>query len=210
MENDNKIQWVYEAENNQQLKERYDEWAKDYDEDLESDFGYLMPRATVEAFEKFVSKDAKVLDAGAGTGLVGNELSRLGYANLDAMDMSDGMLEVARSKGVYSELHQMTMGEPLGFDADSYDATIGVGVLTLGHAPAHSFDELVRITKPGGFIAFTLRPDIYERNGFREKQQALENDGKWELAHVSEEIKGLPKGELDVYFQIWIYKVKPN
>ena len=210
MESDNKVQWVYASENNQELEERYDEWAKDYDEDLESDFGYVMPRAAAKAFEGFVSKDAKVLDAGAGTGLVGRELHRLGYANLDAMDMSGGMLEVARSKGVYGELHQMTMGEPLGFDTNSYDAAICVGVLTLGHAPAHSLDELVRITKPGGCVLFTLRPDIYERNGFRERQRMLENDGKWELAHVSEEFQGLPKGEPDVYFQVWVYRVKPN
>ena len=56
--------------------------------------------------------------------------------------MSMGMLEEARAKNVYSDFHQMIMGETLGFETDSYDAVIGVGVLTLGHAPAHSLDEL--------------------------------------------------------------------
>ena len=202
-----RVQWVYASENNQQIEERYDQWANEYDEDLADDFGYVMPRMAAEIFERFVAKDARVLDAGAGTGLVGVELNRLGYSNLEAMDISRGMLEVAGAKSVYGALHQKVMGEPLGFQTDSYDAAIGVGVLTLGHAPASSLDELVRVTKPGGVIAFTLRPDVYQQNGFREKQDELAAEGKWELVDVTEEFRGMPKGEPDVFFQVWVYRV---
>ncbi len=205
---ENKVQWVYASENNRQLEERYDEWAKDYDEDLEDDFGYVIPRIAAETFTQFVPKDARVLDAGAGTGLVGVELNRLGYTNLEAMDLSRGMLEEARRKGVYGGFHQMIMGESLDFDTGSYDAAICVGVLTLGHAPADSLDELARVVRPGGHVAFTLRPDVYEQNGFREKQEQLESGGIWELARVTEEFKGMPKGEPDVFFQVWIYRVR--
>ncbi len=210
MNSENKVQWVYASENNQQLEDRYDEWAKDYDDDLESDFGYVIPKVAAETFEGFVSKDARVLDAGAGTGLVGVELHRLGYTNIEAMDLSRGMLEEASRKGVYSGFHQMVMGEPLDFDTGSYDAAIGVGVFTLGHAPASSFDELARVVRPGGHVAFTLRPDVYEQNGFREKQQQLESDKSWELVHVTEEFLGMPKGEPDVSFQVWVYRVGPR
>ena len=204
---EDRVQWIYASENNQQLEERYDRWAKEYDSNLEGDFGYVMPRMSVETFARFVPKDAKVLDAGAGTGLVGVELNRLGYADVEAMDMSRGMLEEAGAKNVYGALHQKVMGEPLGFQTDSYDAAIGVGVLTLGHAPASSLDELVRVTKPGGVIAFTLRPDVYRQNGFREKQEELAAEGKWELLEVSDELRGMPKGEPDVFFQLWVYRV---
>ena len=210
MTSENKVQWVYASENNSQLEERYDEWAKDYDEDLEDDFGYVIPRVAAETFGRFVPKDARVLDAGAGTGLVGVELNRLGYANIEAMDLSRGMLDEARGKGVYSGFHQMVMGEPLDLDTGSYDAAIGVGVLTLGHAPASSLDELARVVRPGGHVVFTLRPDVYEQNGFREKQRQLESDGTWELAHVTEEFQGMPKGEPDVFFQVWVYRVSPR
>ena len=111
---------------------------------------------------------------------------------------------------MYGDFHQMVMGEPLDLDTDSYAAAICVGVLTLGHAPAHSLEELARVVRPGGFVAFTLRPDIYEQNGFREKQRQLESEGAWELAHVTEEFLGMPKGEPDVYFQVWIYRVTPR
>ena len=205
---EDRVQWVYSSESNRELEERYDEWANEYDNNIEGDFGYVMPRMAAETFARFVSKDAKVLDAGAGTGLVGVELNRLGYSDIEAMDMSMGMLEEARAKNVYCDFHQMTMGETLGFETDNYDAVIGVGVLTLGHAPAHSLDELVRVTKQGGVVAFTLRPDVYEQNGFRERQEQLVSEGKWELVEVTDKFLGMPKGEPDVYFQVWTYRVK--
>ncbi len=152
-------------------------------------------------------KQARILDAGAGTGLVGEILANIGYNNLVAMDLSQGMLEEARKKNVYREFHQMVMGEPLDFATDSFDAVISVGVLTVAHAPASSFDELVRTTKPGGYIAFSLRPDVYENSGFKEKQTALESEGKWKLVEVSEKFQPLPKGEPDVYHQVWVYQV---
>ena len=210
MNSENRVQWVYASENNQQLEERYDQWAKEYDEDLESDFGYTIPKVAAETFGQFVPKESKVLDAGAGTGLVGVELNRLGYKNIDAMDMSRGMLDEAGRKGVYENLYQMVMGEPLDLDTGSYDAVICVGVLTLGHAPASSLDELARIVRPGGLVAFTLRPDVYRQNGFMEKQHQLESDGTWEIVNVTREFLGLPKGEPDVFFQVWTYRIRPR
>ena len=101
----------------------------------------------------------------------------------------------------------MVMGETLDFITGSFDAVVSVGVLTLGHAPASSLDELVRITKPGGFIIYTLRPDIYENNGFKEKHAELEKTGMWEYVEASESVQVLPKGEPDVLMQVWVYKV---
>ena len=101
----------------------------------------------------------------------------------------------------------MVMGEQLDFATDSFDAVVSVGVLTVGHAPASSLDELVRITRPGGHIVFTLRPDVYENSGFREKQTILESEGEWKLMEVSENLQLLPKGEPDVYHQVWVYQV---
>ena len=204
---EDRVQWVYAAQDAEQLERRYDAWAADYDADLEDDFGYVMPRAAAEAFSQYAPTDAKVLDAGSGTGLVGVELRRLGYRDIHAMDMSRGMLDQARAKGVYAAFHRMVMGEALALPTNSYDATICVGALTVGHAPAHSLDELARVTRPGGHIVFTLRPDIYESNGFRQKHQQLTDDGKWEFVATTERFQGLPKGEPDVYFQIWTYKV---
>lgn len=207
MENLNKVQWVYSSQNNQELAERYDQWAKDYDADLDQDFGWIAPQRVVEFFSKHVPKDARILDAGAGTGLAGEILSGLGYGQIVAMDLSQGMLDEAAKKGVYQEFHRMVMGETLDFPSDSFDGVVTVGVLTVGHAPASSLDELVRVTRPGGHIAFSLRPDVYEENGFKDKQTELESAGKWKLVEVSDPFQALPVGEPDVFHQVWVYQV---
>lgn len=207
MESQNRVQWIYSSRNNQELAERYDQWAKDYDQDLEQDFEWLGPQRAAEVFARYVPKDSRILDAGAGTGLVGKFLWEKGYRRIIAMDLSSGMLAEARKKNVYQEFHQMVMGEPLGFETDSFDAVVSVGVLTVGHAPASSLDELVRITRPGGYVVFSLRPDVYETAGFKEKQAALESQGKWRLVEESEKFQPLPKGEPEVYHQVWVYQV---
>ena len=207
MAQQNKVQWVYSARNNQELAERYDQWAKDYDRDLEQDFGWTGPLRAAQVFAPLVPTEGRVLDAGAGTGLVGEILSRMGYTNLVAIDLSQGMLAESRKKGVYRQLHQMVMGEPLDFATGAFDAVISVGVLTLGHAPASSLDELVRVTRSGGYIVFSLRPDVWEDSGFKEKQESLVADGKWRLAEVTEPFQPLPKGEPEVFHQVWAYRV---
>ena len=202
-----RVQWVYSSTSNRELEERYDQWASEYDKDLAEEFEWNAPQTAVDIFAKHVPAGAKVLDAGAGTGLVGECLARAGYRDLHAMDLSLGMLEEARSKDLYKEFHQMTLGEELGYDADSFDAVISVGVFTTGHAPARAFDELARITRPGGLIVFSLRVDLYEDGGFKEHQAGLEEAGKWELAELSDPYHPLPKGEPDVIHRIWAYRV---
>lgn len=205
-ENENLVQWVYGARNNRELEERYNSWAKSYDEDLDKDFGWLGPALALEACKQYVPSDARILDAGAGTGLVGKALSDAGYRNLTAIDMSPGMLEEARSKGVYRELHRMILGERLDFPDDQFDAVVSIGVLTLGHAPARSLEEMVRVTRPGGHVIFTLRPDLYETAGFREIREELEAAGRWKLEKLGEPLQALPKGEPEVFHQLWVFK----
>jgi len=143
MEKQNKIEWLFSSRSKEELAERYAQWAKDYDAELERDFAWRGPQRTAEFFIKYVPKEARILDAGAGTSLMGEILVKLGYDDLVAMDLSREMLEEARKKNVYREFHQMIMGEPLAFATDSFDAVVSTGVLTVGHAPASSFDELM-------------------------------------------------------------------
>ncbi|KAA1284267.1 MAG: class I SAM-dependent methyltransferase [SAR202 cluster bacterium] len=202
-----RVQWIYSSQNNSELSERYDEWAKDYDKDLSEVFGWIAPKTASDYLAKYVSPDSNVLDAGAGTGLVGLALAEHGFQNLTAMDLSEGMLKEARNKNVYKSFDQMTLGEHLDYETNSFDAVITVGVMTLGHAGPESFDELIRITKPQGYIVFTIRTDVYLENGFKEKQAEVESNKLWKLIEISDEFHPLPVGEPEVLHQVWVYKV---
>ena len=202
-----RVQWVYSSTTNAELAERYDEWARDYDDDLTNTFVWLSPRLGAEALAERAKPDALILDAGAGTGLVGVELRRLGYRRIHALDLSEGMLREARAKGCYTDFHRMALGERLDFDSDTFDAIISIGVFTIGHAPARSFVEMCRVTKPGGYVVFSLRPDTRVEMGFEERQGELSQRGAWSLVSVSEPFHALPKGEPDVLHQIWVYRV---
>ena len=202
-----RVQWIYSSQNNSELSERYDEWAKDYDKDLSEVFGWIAPKTASDYLAKYVSPDSNVLDAGAGTGLVGLALAEHGFQNLTAMDLSEGMLKEARNKNIYKSFDQMTLGEHLDYETNSFDAVITVGVMTLGHAGPESFDELIRITKPQGYIVFTIRTDVYLENGFKEKQAEVESNKLWKLIEISDEFPPLPVGEPEVLHQVWVYKV---
>ena len=206
-ESHKRVQWVYESTSEEELEDRYDTWAVDYDRDLAKEFAWNAPQNATDVFAKHVDKAARVLDAGAGTGLVGEGLVKAGYNNLVARDLSKGMLEEARGKGLYNEFHQMALGGTLDLATGEFDAVISVGVFTQGHAPASSFDELARITKPGGSIVFSLRVDIYEAGGFKEQQSSMEEAGVWRLAEMTGEFQPLPKGEPEVWHRIWAYRV---
>ena len=204
-----RVQWVYAAKNNHELEVRYDEWAREYDRDLLEEFAWVAPRVAVEVFARHVPRDAEILDAGVGTGLVGEPLTEAGYRHLHGIDLSAGMLRVARGKALYRDLRRMTLGEPLEFADDRFGAVISVGVFTTGHAPAHAFDELVRITKPGGHVVFSLRADTPEEQGFHEYLTGLEAAGRWGLVERSEPYRPLPKGEPEVVHHVWVYRVAP-
>ena len=202
---EDRVQWAYAAKDNSELAQRYDRWAGEYDSDLLDHFDWSGPQAATALFLKHVLAVSKVLDAGAGTGLVGERLAARGYKDVHAIDLSRGMLAVARKKGVYKELRRMTLGEPLAFPDGAFDAVISAGVFTTGHAPPHAFDELVRITRAGGMLVFTLREDVYDQ-GFQDTFERLTTDGRWRLVERSDPYRPLPKGEPDVVHRVWAYR----
>lgn len=179
---------TYEAETAEELAQAYKNWAGDYDRDTLDTMGYVGPHMAASTLDYHLdSKTCRVLDVGCGTGLVGEHLHRLGYQNLDAMDFSKDMLNEAEKKGVYKKLFQEDMNENLDIPDDSYDATICVGTFTYAHVGPHAFDELVRVTRPGGHICFTIRDGAYQDYGYRHKMLEIEACGKWELQELKEE-----------------------
>ncbi len=146
------------------------------------------------------TNDTRILDLGCGTGLVGQELHKRGYKNIDGVDLTPELLEFAKEKGVYGSLHQGAMGSPgckdLGVGANQYDAAICVGVISLAHVTSEGLEDLVHVVKPGGVVCFGIRGFSWDaaRCGFREKMDEMCKEGKWKFLAKLEEPHYLKDG----------------
>lgn len=173
---------VYTATDHEELMDAYKSWATNYDADTVGAFGYVAHIASAKALDEALKrKNAYILDAGCGTGLVAEELAKMGYTRMDALDYSQEMLDEAEEKGLYKRHIQADLSKPLDMEDNRYDAIVCTGTFTYGHVKANAFDELVRITKPGGVITFTIREGAYEDYGYRERMIELERANAWEL-----------------------------
>jgi predicted TPR repeat methyltransferase len=200
------LEWIDAARSREEFEERYDDWASAYDRDLMEGWDYKLPVFIGDLCMEYVKKrGARILDAGAGTGLGGEYLYQNGYKNLFGMDMSRGMLDEARSKEIYQKLDQMVLGETLDYPDDYFDAILSVG--TIGHAPPESLDEMIRITRPSGFIVFSLRTAFYDEPRFCGKLEALAEVGKWRLIEKTDPILALPGEAPDTYHFGFVYEV---
>ena len=199
---------VFNAEDSQEVAELYDASAEDYERRILS-WGYSTHAVAAWFFGRYVKPEdgAAVLDAGTGTGLMGDILAPLGYRDLVGNDISNNMLELARKKGAYKDLHQMELGKQLDLPTDAFSAVVATGVFAAGHAPPESFDELIRVTRPGGHMIFSVRTDVYEEGGFKEKQEALEREGRWQLLEMSEPFSQLRYEDPELKVRVFAYQV---
>ena len=198
---------AYSIQDERQLVEQYDAWASDYDADLAS-CGYRMPPVIAGlVVRRLPDLKAPILDAGSGTGILGEALHVLGYSEITAIDLSVGMLRVAAGKGIYRATRQMVLGEPLDFPDGCFAGVVAMGVLTVGHAPPSSLDEMVRITKPGGVIIFSMLHQDPVETRFRTKQEDLERRELWSLVEDTPYFQSLPYGEPEVSHKAYVYRV---
>ncbi|MCP5083436.1 MAG: class I SAM-dependent methyltransferase [Alphaproteobacteria bacterium] len=197
----------YAAETLDQQEAAYDDWASKYEADLCA-FGHRNPAVVPTVFAGHVALDtAPILDAGCGGGIQAEPLALLGYGPIVGIDFSAGMLDVARGKGIYAELRQMTLGEHLDFPDDHFGAVLSSGCITPKHAPAHSFDELIRITKPGAVIIFSLRDDPAQEPEYPAALARLEQTGAWTPVFATPSFQSMPYGEPDVTHAVHVYRV---
>ncbi len=211
MGNDTERNWldeVYVAETREELAGLYDGWASEYENDLRRFGDNTTTVVTALAARHIDPRGGPVLDAGVGTGRIGGLLSILGYRDLVGIDVSKGMLAQAAGKGVYSELREMALGGPLDFPDGHFAGIVCAGVLTLGHAPPDALDELIRITRPGGRMVFSISTPAFVNCGFKEKLASLDTSGRWRKVQVTDEYVGLPRARKEpVSARVYVYGV---
>jgi predicted TPR repeat methyltransferase len=172
-----KLDAVYAATSGAEVARTYDAWAATYDAEMAA-LGYRHPTICLALLARHLPPGAgPVLDAGAGTGLIGEWLRLVGYAPVEGVDLSPGMLAVAAAKGAYDRLEQGDLARRLPFADARFAAAVCAGVFTTGHVGPEGLDELLRVVRPGGILVLTVKEKTWE-DGFAARLEALAGEGR--------------------------------
>lgn len=182
---------VYGAKSADEVAALYDRWADTYDAEMAMT-GYRHPSICLALLARHLPRGATpVLDAGCGTGLIGEWLAIMGYPRAEGLDISEGMLARAAAKGAYAKLHRLALGGPLPFPDGHFAGIVSAGVFTSGHVGAEGLDELIRACRTGGVIVLTVKNTLWE-SGFGARIAELEVQGLVTRAEETEPYVSMP------------------
>jgi SAM-dependent methyltransferase len=174
------------------VNRRYHDVAShDYDAKWGINFGEVGGRQVLGKLTKLLGSTpgpfARSLEIGAGTGYFSLNLQRAGViGKATCTDISPGMLEALQANARRLRLDVETVAcdaAELPFEDDSFDLVLGHAVLH--HLPAleRSFDELVRVLRPGGTLFFAGEPSLRgDRLAAWPKRAALRAAPLWRRA----------------------------
>ena len=167
------VEIAYSVETPDDSRNLYRRWASTYDEDFVDASGYVYHDNVVHAFlDAGGAAGGVIADVGSGTGVVGVALGNLGVGNIDGLDISPEMIEVAHAKQTvhgtpaYRNLIEadLTVGVPV--EDDTYHGIISTGVFTHGHLGPDALGEIVRIAAPTALCAIGINEHFYEEHRF--------------------------------------------
>jgi predicted TPR repeat methyltransferase len=155
---------AYALQSQDAVKDLYRDWAHSYDTGFSVGQGYQIPREVALAFCG-AGGTGPVLDVGAGTGLVGEQLRALGVWDIDGVDLSADMLGVAATKGYYRDLIEADITQPMP-GARKYAGIVSAGTFTLGHVGPEGVVTLLNAAKPGALFVISVNAQHFESAGF--------------------------------------------
>lgn len=148
-----------ERANDEYVRTTFDDFADTFDENL-SDLGYRAPQLVSDAVTRHrpagePERRDDVLDAGAGTGLCGL-LLRPRAGRLVGVDLSSGMLDKARARGIYDELVAMELCTFMRDRPRSYDVIVSADTLVYFGSLGPPLEAASACLRPGGLLVFTV------------------------------------------------------
>ncbi len=140
----------------------------------------------ITEFEKYVGKDARILDVGCGYGRTLQELHELGFRHLAGIDFSKGMIERGRAQFPCLDLGVQET-EKIDFPDESMDAVLLFAVLTCIWEDSDQkalVREIERVLKPGGVLYvndFLINQDERNKKRYTEYAPRYGTYGVFEL-----------------------------
>ncbi len=167
---------AYNLEDEASMKQFYTRWAEDYDNQMLNELSYVSHRKIAAAMAAHLGDTgARILDIGCGTGLTVVGLAEAGYSSLYGIDLSEDMVEVSRSRGIYQSLKTGDVNQPLEYEDGYFGGVISSGTFTHGHVGPEPLVEICRILRPGGILACTVHMDLWKSMSFERAFTDLES-----------------------------------
>ncbi|MEZ5823409.1 MAG: class I SAM-dependent methyltransferase [Geminicoccaceae bacterium] len=178
---------AYDLEGPEDARRLYGAWAPDYDSEMVEKEGYRGPEMLAREVERRIAdKSSWIVDVGCGTGLVGLHLGKLGFANVDGIDLVQAMLDQASGKDSYKRLVLGDLLDRVPINDNRYDVAVSAGTFTHNHVGPKGLDEVVRIVRPGGKVLILCNAEAFESDGYEGKLDELARLGLADLVESVE------------------------
>jgi predicted TPR repeat methyltransferase len=164
----------------------FDDFADRFEETLVGHLAYGAPQRLQEFLRRHAADTAtRVLDLGCGTGLMAQQLARPGR-RIDGVDLAPRMLEHARAKRVYDELHEAEAGAFLRGASAQWELVVAVDVLNYMADLRPLFAAAWPRIAPAGSFAFTIE----RSGGDRTELHAVTARYRHAVTNVVAELRG--------------------
>jgi predicted TPR repeat methyltransferase len=142
------------------VRDLFDQYAGHFDEHLVDRLGYRTPALLDAAIGKVADvENARVLDLGCGTGLMGQYLRRRARS-LTGVDLSARMLDKARERGIYDQLECKAIDEYLATLGADFELVAAADVLVYFGDLAPLFGQVRQALVADGWFCFSVEASM--------------------------------------------------
>jgi predicted TPR repeat methyltransferase len=144
--------------------------------------------------EPWLFNELRILDLGAGNGIVGQELQKQGVARIVGTDILPAAREAAMRDrpGVYDEYYDLDLTKPTKAQREllqtwNFNCLVTVAALGFGDIPVRAFWEAFNLVEDGGWIAFNIKEtflDSDDTSGFSQFIKQLILTSHLDLYHL--------------------------
>lgn len=157
---------IYQVPAGKAMRDTYDQWAEQYDADLEQR-DYRTPQRVAQALARHLTdRHAPILDFACGTGLSGRALRDAGFTCIDGVDLSEKMLRQAMKKGIYRTLTPCSVEQPFAAVTASHRAIVASGAIGAGAAPMACLALAIEGISKEGLFCVSLNDHTLEDPAF--------------------------------------------